>query len=339
LKVLITGGAGYVGSVLIEHLLNEGYDVTCLDRFFFGDEFLKKLSQGKKLTLVKDDIRWFDPKILEGIDVVMDLAAISNDPAGDLDPSKTYDINHLGRARVAKLSKMHGVKQYILASSASIYGFQEETVNEDSKVNPLTTYSKANRMAEVESLPLNDDTFTVTALRFSSIYGFSPRMRFDLAVNNMALDLFKSGKIVITGDGKQWRPFLHIKDAARAYQLVIESPKEKIAGHIFNVGSDNQNYEINKLAREVGDSIGLKYEIEFKGTLDHRSYIASFKKIKDTLGFTPKYNVSDGSNEIYDALKKGILTDSIKTKTLEWYKHLQATQKLVEQVSLRDTIL
>lgn len=335
----MTGGAGYIGSVLVEHLLNESYEVICLDRFFFGDEYLKKLAIKKNLTLIKDDIRWFNPQVLEGVDVVLDLAAISNDPAGELDPSKTYDINHLGRVRVAKLSKLNGVKQYILASSASIYGYQEKTVNEDSEVNPLTTYSKANRMAEIDVLNLNEENFPVTSLRFSSIYGLSNRMRFDLAVNNMVLDLFKSKKIVITGNGKQWRPFLHIKDAVRTYQLVIEASKDKISGQIFNVGSDDQNYEINKLAEEVGDSIGEKYEIEFKGTVDHRSYVASFEKIKDVIGFTPKFNVKDGSIEIYKALKEKEVTDSLKTKTLGWYQHLQETQKLLDKIIQRDTVL
>jgi len=268
----------------------------------------------------------------------MDLAAISNDPAGELEPTKTFDINHLGRSRVAKLSKMYGVKQYILASSASIYGFQNEIVNEDSKVNPLTTYSKANRMAEIDNLPLNDETFSVTSLRFSSLFGYSPRMRFDIAVNNMALDLFKSSKITITGDGKQWRPFLHLKDAVQAYQLILESPKTKTAGQIFNIGSDEQNYEIEKLAKEVGNSIDKQYEVIHTGTHDHRSYVTSFKKIKQ-LGFKPKYSVADGTTEIYEALTNGTLTDSKKTRTLEWYQHLQENHTLISKITLKNTIL
>lgn len=339
MKILVTGGAGYVGSVLVEHLLDENHEVACLDRFFFGDKYLKKLSQERNLTLIKDDIRWFDPKILSRMDVVMDLAAISNDPAGELDPAKTFDINHLGRSRVAKLSKKFGVKQYILASSASIYGYQKKTVDENSDVNPLTTYSKANRMAEIDALKLNDDSFTVTSLRFSSLYGYSPRMRFDMAVNNMILDLYKSNRVIITGDGKQWRPFLHIKDAVHAYQLLLVAPHKKIGGQIFNVGSDDQNYELNRLAKEVGNSIGIKYEIDYVGTKDQRTYIASFKKIKKTLGFTPQYKVADGSREIYQKLKNGILTDSIKTRTLEWYKYLYANPDRVSEIVLRGTIL
>lgn len=288
--------------------------------------------------MIKDDIRWFDPKILDDVDLVMDLAALSNDPVGDLDPNKTFDINYLGRSRVARLSKYAGVKKYILASSASIYGQQNDIVDEDSKANPLTAYSKANRMAEVDNLILNDDNFTVTILRFSSIYGLSPRMRFDLAVNNMVLELYKTGKIIIRGKSNT-RPFLHIKDAAHAYSLVIKEQKEKIAGQIFNVGSDDQNYRMDNLAKEVGNSIGKKYEIEAKDTRDNRSYTASFKKIRETLGFKPKFTVKDGSIEIYQALENNELTDTIKTITVEWYKYLQTTHDLSRQISSRDTII
>ena len=164
-RVLVTGGAGYVGSVLIPSLILDGYYVKCLDRFFFGKEFLSKSNFSKNLELIQDDIRWFDPTILDDVDIVLDLAALSNDPVGDLEPEKTFEINHKGRSRVAKLSKDHGVKQYVLASSASIYGQQTTIANENSTVHPLTSYSKANNKAELDNLPLNDDSFTVTALR------------------------------------------------------------------------------------------------------------------------------------------------------------------------------
>ena len=188
--ILVTGGAGYVGSILIPTLIEEGYFVKCIDRFFFGKKYLSKNIFSHKLELIQSDIRFFDEKILDDVDVVLDLAAISNDPAGDLNPQKTFEINHKGRNRVAKLSKERGVKRYILASSASIYGQQEKIADENSTVHPLTAYSKANRNAEIDNLQLNDDNFTTTALRFSSIYGVSPRMRFDTAVNAMVLDLY-----------------------------------------------------------------------------------------------------------------------------------------------------
>jgi nucleoside-diphosphate-sugar epimerase len=338
LRILITGGAGYVGSVVIPELIKEGHQIKCLDRFFFGNEYLSRAEFLNKVELIKDDIRWFDQRVLDDVDIVMDLAALSNDPVGDLDSNKTFDINHIGRARVARLSKNAGVKKYILASSASIYGQQDDIVDENSKVNPLTAYSKANRKAEIDNLSLNDDDFTVTVLRFSSIYGLSPRMRFDLAVNSMALELYKTGKIVVRGKSNT-RPFLHIKDAARAYNMIIKAPKEKLAGQIFNVGSDEQNYQMDKLAIEVGNSIGKKYDLEIKDTQDHRSYTASFKKIKESLGFETKFTVKDGSIEIYKALESGELVDSMKTITVEWYKHLQSIHAISKEVRLHDVIL
>lgn len=339
MNILVTGGAGYVGSVLIADLISKNHSVKCLDRFFFGDEYLLQKQFDGKLELIKNDIRWFEPKILNDIDAVMDLGSLSNDPVGELDPKKTFEINHLGRARVALLSKKAGVKHYILPSSASNYGKQEGIVNENSDVFPLTSYSKANRKAEIDALNLNDDNFTVTVLRFSSIYGISPRMRFDLAVNSMALSLFKTGKIIVTGDGKQNRPFLHIKDAVNAYSLVLSSPIEKISGQIFNVGSDEQNYQIIDLAKEVADAIGKPYEIEFQGTHDHRSYIASFKKIKEVLGYVTDFTVKDGAKEVFYALENNEINDSIKTKTVEWYKNLEHYQKLINNISINNSIL
>ena len=166
-----------------------GHKVKCLDRFFFGKESLAEVLSNPNLEIIKDDIRWFDPKILKNVDVVLDLAALSNDPSGELDPSKTIDINYLGRIRVARLSKEYGVKRYILASSCSIYGYNDNdgSVDEISKINPLTTYAKANRKAEEDVLPLADSKFSVTALRFATVYGYSGRMRFDLAINSMVL--------------------------------------------------------------------------------------------------------------------------------------------------------
>ena len=280
--VLVTGGAGYIGSVLIPTLIDEGYHVKCLDRFFFGDEFLSQEKFRGKLDLIKDDIRWFDPKILSDVNYVLDLAALSNDPAGDLDQQKTFEINHKGRNRVAKLSKECGVSRYILASSASIYGQQDDVVDENSSVKPLTAYSKANRSAEIDNLLLSDDDFTVTALRFSSVYGVSPRMRFDTAVNKMVLDLFSKGKIFASGKENK-RPFIFIKDVVKAYLTIINSSKNKIAGEIFNVGSNTQNITMENLANQIVGVIAKPCEVTVQETNDHRSYFASFDKIKDVL--------------------------------------------------------
>ena len=239
-----------MGSVVIPQLIKDGHHIKCLDRFFFGDEYLSQSQFSNNLELIRDDIRWFKPQILEDVDTVLDLAAISNDPAGDLNPEKTFEINHKGRARVAKISKENGIKRYILASSASIYGQQNNIADENSEVKPLTAYSKANRNAEIDNLPLNDENFSVTVLRFSSVYGNSPRMRFDTAINCMVLDLFKNKKISVHGKLNK-RPFVHIKDVTRAYQAIINAPIEKIGGQIFNIGSEDQNFEMGKLAQEI----------------------------------------------------------------------------------------
>ena len=338
LKVLVTGGAGYVGSVLIPELIKAGHFVYCLDRFFFGKEFLSSSSFKNSIELIQDDIRWFNPEILKNIDVVMDLAALSNDPVGDLDPTKTYEINFEGRVRVAKLSKAAGVSQYILASSASVYGQQENIANEDSIVSPLTAYSKANREAELNVLPLNNNDFSVTVLRFSSIYGISPRMRFDLAVNGMVLDYFKNKKITIFG-GNNKRPFLHINDAVQAYLLLLNSSKSKINGQIFNVGSDEQNYQISDLAKEVGNALDPNCTLDIKNSPDNRSYFASSEKIRNILNFKPKHNVGDTSKEMLSALNNNKLDYSDKTITVKWYNHIKNNEDLLQACLLNDKFL
>lgn len=335
--VLVTGGAGYVGSVLIPALLENNYHVKCLDRFFFGDEYLLSL-KNENLQLVYDDIRWFDGKLLDDVDVVLDLAALSNDPVGELNPEKTFEINHQGRSRVAKLSKEHKVPQYILASSASVYGQQTANADESVDVNPLTSYSKANRMAEIDALKLNDENFSTTVLRFSSIYGISPRMRFDLAVNSIVLDLFNSGKIIIYGKENR-RPFLHIKDAIRAYLSIIESPTSKTSGQIFNIGSDEQNYRIYDLAKSVGDSISDNYDFEVKDTPDNRSYFASFEKISKIIGFKPEHTVEEASREIFDALKTKKMIFTEKMITVKWYNHILSNSDLLQKLSINNKIL
>ena len=338
LNILVTGGAGYVGSVLIPSLIEDNHYVKCLDRFFFGEEFLSSNQFKGNLELIRSDIRWFDPKILQDVDVVIDLAALSNDPVGELNPEKTYEINHKGRARVGKLSKEAGVSQYILASSASIFGQQEGIADENSEVFPLTSYSKANRNAEIDNIVLNDEKFTVTALRFSSLFGVSPRMRFDIAVNEMVLELYKTKKITVRGKTNQ-RPFLHLKDAVNAYKLVLKAPKEKISGQIFNVGTDEQNYKIGDLAQEVANAINVDYTLELGDNKDHRSYFTSFKKIQKMLSFEPKFDVKYGSNEIYNGLKNGEIDDSIRTSTLKWYKHIMSNSELSKKFSIDGKLL
>lgn len=321
MRILVTGAGGYIGSVLVPMLLEKGYEVIALDRFFFGREKLPQ--ESSQLKILEDDIRFFEKDILKNVDAIIDLAALSNDPTGELDPVKTWSINYLGRFRVATLAKLMGVKRYIFPSSCSVYGFQDEIVDETSNTNPLTTYAKANLKAEKDILDLADDSFTVVILRQATVYGFSPRMRFDLAINGMIKGFFKNGKIPILRDGTQWRPFVHVKDTSKAMILALEAPPDKVNKEIFNVGSDDQNYQIFDLAKRVAESIGIPFEYEWYGLPDHRSYRVSFKKIKEVLGFTPEYYAEKGAVEVWEALKTGKLDpDDPKTITVEWYKHL-----------------
>ena len=338
MNILVTGGAGYVGSVLIPKLIEDGHHIKCLDRFFFGKEFFEENFPASNLELIQDDIRWFKPEILQNIDTVMDLAALSNDPVGELDPQKTFEINHLGRARVCKLSKEMGVSQYILASSASIYGQQDGIADETSEVHPLTSYSKANRKAEIDVLDMSDNNFTVTVLRFSSVYGTSPRMRFDISVNSMVLELFKKQKIVVRGKSNR-RPFIHILDAVKAYLMFLNAKPDLINGEIFNVGSDEQNFQIGDLAKEIVKSIGIQCDLELGDTQDHRSYTTSFKKINEKIGYSTEHSLKQGVKEIFEDLKSNKISDNLKTITLEWYKEIQTNSKLREQFLLNEKIL
>ena len=338
MRVLVTGGAGYIGSVLSRTLEEKGYDVSCLDRFFFGKETLENVCD--KIKLIKDDIRWFDPEILRGVDAVFDLASLSNDPSGELDPQKTLEINYEGRVRVATLSKKYKVKRYVLASTCSVYGFQEGTLTEESKLNPLTTYAKANTMAEKEVLPLAGKTFTATVLRQATVYGLSHRMRFDLAINGMVLGFFKNGKIPIMRDGKQWRPFVHVKDTSNAFIRVLESNMDLVNGQVFNVGNNEQNLQIFNLAETVAESICLPFNFEWYGSPDMRSYRVSFNKINRQLSYKTSYTPKEGAKEVYEALKEGKLNpEDPRTITVKWYKHLLEARKLVNDLEINGVLL
>jgi len=321
MKVLVTGAGGYIGSILIPLLLEKDYEVVALDRFFFGRE---KLPEAKdNFNVIEGDIRSIDETIFKSVDAVIDLAALSNDPTGELDVVKTYSINHLGRLRIATLAKTAGVKKYILPSSCSIYGFQDGVVDGTSKINPLTAYAKANYMAEKDILQIADNSFCVTILRQATVYGLSPRMRFDLAINGMVRGFFKNGKIPILRDGTQWRPFVYVKDTCRAMMKVLEANKKTVNKERFNVGSEDQNYQVLDLAKRVAEAIGVSFEYEWYGDPDHRSYKVNFNKIHKILGFEPSYNAEKGAEEIWRALQeKKVDPDDERTITLKWYKKL-----------------
>jgi nucleoside-diphosphate-sugar epimerase len=336
--ILVTGGGGYIGTTLTELLLARGYRVTVLDRWFFGDT-VADLKANRRLRVVHDDVRWCKKASFKGITGVCDLAALSNDPAGELDPEKTIDINYQGRARICRMAKAAGVPRYVLASSCSIYGFQDQVVDETSKINPLTTYARANGLAEKATLKLASSRFSVTALRQATVYGLSRRMRFDLAINGMTLSVFKGGAVKILRDGSQWRPMVHVRDTCRAFIAVLEADPALVNREIFNVGSDDQNLQILPLARRVSEAVGVPFKEDWYGDPDHRSYQVSFRKILDRIGYRTEYTPEDGAREIFAALKEGKTKDSPPTKTVEWYKSLTQWHGVLQDVVMHDVVL
>ena len=254
--VLVTGGAGYIGSVLTDLLMEAGYHVRILDRMFFGRNVIAPLESRNGLVVLKDDVRYVEQASFEGVDVVMDLAGISNDPASDLDPEITEQVNHCGPVRMAKLAKAAGVSRYIFSSSCSIYGQGGSSIlDEESPKAPVSLYARTKIQAEEELAPLNDDNFTVTFLRNATVYGLSYRMRFDLVINLMTLYAYKNRRIYVMGGGQQWRPLVHVRDVARAFIAAMEAPREKVGGQAFNVGANDQNFQIHSIAQMVRDVV------------------------------------------------------------------------------------
>ena len=324
MRVLLTGGAGYIGNVMARYLLDRGFDVVVLDRLFFGVEPIRDLLGEKRYMLIHDDVRWFDPSILNNIDVVVDMAAIANDPAGKLNPEFTMDINYRGRVRVARLARKHGVERYIYFSTCSVYGYQKGIVDEKSNLNPLTTYAKAAALGEKEILPLASRNFIVTIVRPATVYGYSPRLRLDLVVNTMTFTLFMEGKVKVFG-GTQYRPLVHVRDVARAIEMIIDAEPEKVNDEVFNLGSNEQNYKILDLAKEVCKALGRDPDecIELRSQdIDTRSYRVSFAKIRTRLGFIPRYSIADGAREVWRALEEGRVKPSTRNWTVKRYREL-----------------
>jgi len=335
--VLVTGAGGYIGTSLVPMLLDAGYSVRAVDRFFFGDNLLQ---ERPNLDIVREDCRRLPASLLDGVYGVIDLVAISNDPSGELFQDQTWQINHEARVSTAQMAKTAGAKRYVLPSSCSIYGFQEASVvvSETHETNPLTTYAKANEKAEHGVLPLADDKFCVVVLRQATVYGYSPRMRFDLAINGMTYGAWKTGKLPLMRDGSQWRPMVHVRDTARAQMFMLEADAAKVSGQIFNVGSEANVYQIGPLANIVADLVPRDVEIEWYGDVDHRSYRVAFDKI-EALGFKAELTAADGVKEICEALETGKIDKTTETITLDWYKALTKWHEIINSVELYGGIL
>lgn len=336
-KILITGAGGYIGTSLVPMLLEKNYEIIAIDRFFFGEELL---ADHPNLRKINEDSRKLTKENFSNVDFVIDLVAISNDPSGELFQKATWEINHASRVNTATLAKQAGVKRYILPSSCSVYGFQADGViaDETSKTNPLTTYAKANLKAEEDILPLASSDFAITILRQATVYGYSARMRFDLAINGMSYGAFSNGKLPLMRDGKQWRPMVHVRDTAAAMCYMLEAEFSKINGEIFNIGSEENNYQLEPLAKIVADTVPKEVKIEFYGDVDHRSYRVSFKKLED-LGFKARYKAEDGVREICQKLAAKELEKTDKTITLKWYQNLVEWNKIINQVNKYEGIV
>jgi nucleoside-diphosphate-sugar epimerase len=320
-SVFITGGAGYVGAMLVPRLLNEGHRVTVLDLMIYGEDVLPK---NPALNLIKGDIR--NKELLKssipGHDVVIHLACISNDPSFELNPELGKSINLDPFRPMVEISKNAGVKRFFYASSSSVYGIKDEpNVHEDMPLEPLTDYSVFKMNCEEILSEYQSDEFTTTTIRPATVCGYSPRQRLDVVVNILTNLAYHKREISVFG-GSQLRPNIHIADMVEIYVVLLNAPKEKIAGEIFNGGYEN--YSVLQLAEAVRDVIGEDVVLKTTPTDDNRSYHVSSKKIADVLGFTAIHTIKDAVSDIKNAFEKGLLPNSLDDEMYFNIKRMQS---------------
>ena len=319
-KIFITGGAGYVGAVLVPRLLKEEYVITVLDLMIYGEDVL---SDHPNLNAVKGDIRDQDllKELLPGHDAVIHLACISNDPSFELNPDLGKSINLDSFRPLVEISKHVGVERFIYASSSSVYGIKEEpNVHEEMTLEPLTDYSRYKADCEKILIENQTDDFSIVTIRPATVCGYSPRQRLDVVVNILTNLAYHKREISVFGGG-QLRPNIHISDMVEAYVLLLNAPNGKIAGKVFNVGSENQ--PVLHLAETVQSVVGEDVKLVTSSSSDNRSYHISSEKIKQELGFEATFTIRQAVKDLCTAFEKGLLQDSLQNEMYFNIKRMQ----------------
>jgi nucleoside-diphosphate-sugar epimerase len=333
MRVLLTGSEGYIGTILAPYLLAHGHDVVGVDTGFHKVGWLYN-GVDRAPSWRSADIRTLTVEDLRGFDAVVHLAELSNDPVGQLNPNITFEINHLGSVRLATLAREAGVERFIYMSSCSVYGAAGDAFStEHSEVQPLTAYAQCKVLVERDVTPLANDNFSPTFLRNATAFGASPRMRFDLVVNDLAGHAWTEKVIRMDSDGRPWRPFVHILDISRAIECVLSAPRDIIHAEIFNVGSNAQNYQIRDIAATISETFpGCRLEIG-DSTGDNRNYKANFDKIHERLpGFETRYDVARGARQLLEVFQAvDMTTDLFEFRghtRIKQIKHLLETRQI-----------